>query len=168
MAFHSHGLELERIFPGSSEMAHRMRSFDWSQTVLGLPETWLLNLRTCVRIILTSRQPMFIWWGKELIHLYNDGYTAILGAKHPAALAQAAPLVWSEVWDVAGPRAEFAMNRDEGTYDEALPFIMLRKGYPEKPTSLSHIARFPTTWADSAASCARPARIRSALLASAS
>ena len=118
--------KLESIFPGSSEMAHRMRSFDWSRTVLGLPETWPLNLRTCVRIILTSRQPMFIWWGEQLIHLYNDGYTAILGAKHPAALAQPAPVVWSEVWDVAGPRAEFAMHRDEGTYDEALPFIMLR------------------------------------------
>ena len=124
--------KLESIFPGSSEMANRMRSFDWSRTVLGLPETWPLNLRTCVRIILTSRQPMFIWWGEQLIHLYNDGYTAILGAKHPAALAQPAPVVWSEVWDVAGPRAEFAMHRDEGTYDEALPFIMLRKGYPEE------------------------------------
>jgi PAS domain S-box-containing protein len=123
---------LDRIFPGSSEMAHRMRSFDWSKTVLGLPETWPLNLRTCVRIILTSRQPMFVWWGEQLIHLYNDGYTAILGAKHPTALAQPAPQVWSEVWDVAGPRAEFAMRRDEGTYDEALPFIMLRKGYPEE------------------------------------
>jgi PAS domain S-box-containing protein len=75
---------------------------------------------------------MFIWWGKELIHLYNDGYVAILGAKHPAALAKPAPVVWEEVWDVAGPRAEFAMSRDEGTYDEALPFIMLRKGYPEE------------------------------------
>jgi PAS domain S-box-containing protein len=132
MAFHSHDLDLERVFPGSSEMAQRMRSFDWSQTVLGFPEKWPLNLRTCVRIILTSRQPMFIWWGKELIHLYNDGYTSILGGKHPAALAQPAPVVWSEVWDVAGPRAEFAMKRDEGTYDEALPFIMLRKGYPEE------------------------------------
>jgi PAS domain S-box-containing protein len=124
--------KLERIFPGGSEMARRMRSFDWSQTILGVPEAWPLNLRTCVRIILTSRQPMFIWWGKELIHLYNDGYVGILGAKHPAALAQPAPLVWTEVWDVAGPRAEFAMSRDEGTYDEALPFIMLRKGYPEE------------------------------------
>jgi signal transduction histidine kinase len=75
---------------------------------------------------------MFIWWGEQLIHLYNDGYTAILGAKHPEALAKPAPVVWSEVWDVAGPRAEFAMHRDEGTYDEALPFIMLRKGYPEE------------------------------------
>ena len=132
MSSRSYGHELERIFPGSSEMAQRMRSFDWSQTILGLPETWPLNLRTCIRIILTSRQPMFVWWGKELIHLYNDGYVAILGAKHPAALAQPAPVVWSEVWDVAGPRAEFAMRRDEGTYDEALPFIMLRKGYPEE------------------------------------
>ena len=105
--------KLESIFPGASEMAHRMRSFDWSQTVLGLPETWPLNLKTCVRIILTSRQPMFIWWGEQLIHLYNDSYTAILGAKHPAALAKPAPVVWSEVWDVAGPRAEFAMHRDE-------------------------------------------------------
>jgi signal transduction histidine kinase/CheY-like chemotaxis protein len=109
-----------------------MRSFDWSQTVLGSPQSWPLNLRTCVRIILTSRQPMFIWWGEQLIHLYNDGYMSILGAKHPAALAQPAPVVWSEVWDVAGPRAEFAMHRDEGTYDEALPFIMLRNGYPEE------------------------------------
>jgi PAS domain S-box-containing protein len=109
-----------------------MRSFDWSQTILGFPETWPLNLKTCVRIILTSRQPMFIWWGEQLIHLYNDGYISILGAKHPAALAKPAPTVWSEVWDVAGPRAELAMHRDEGTYDEALPFIMLRKGYPEE------------------------------------
>jgi PAS domain S-box-containing protein len=132
MASQSDGSELERIFPGNSEMAHRMRSFDWSQTALGLPEKWPLNLRTCVRIILTSRQPMFIWWGKELIHLYNDGYIGILGAKHPSALVKPAPVVWSEVWDVAGPRAEFAMSRDEGTYDEALPFIMLRKGYPEE------------------------------------
>jgi PAS domain S-box-containing protein len=124
--------KLERIFPGSSEMARRMRSFDWSQTILGPPETWPLNLRTCVRIILTSRQPMFIWWGKDLIHLYNEGYIGILGAKHPAALARPAPVVWTEVWDVAGPRAEFAMSRDEGTYDEALPFIMLRHGYPEE------------------------------------
>jgi PAS domain S-box-containing protein len=75
---------------------------------------------------------MFIWWGEQLVHLYNDSYTAILGAKHPAALAKPAPVVWSEVWDVAGPRAEFAMHHDEGTYDEALPFIMLRKGYPEE------------------------------------
>jgi len=113
-------------------MARRMRSFDWSQTVLGSPWTWPLNLRTSVRIMLTSRQPMFVWWGEHLINLYNDSYASFLWARHPSALGQPAAAVWPEIWHEIGPRAEFAMHRDEGTYDEALPFILLRKGYPEE------------------------------------
>jgi PAS domain S-box-containing protein len=123
---------LERIFPGESEMARRMRAFDWSRSPLGPPETWPQNLKTSVRITLTSRHPMFVWWGERLINLYNDGYAAFLCAKHPAALSQPASTVWPEIWEQVGPRAEFAMHRDEGTYDEALPFIMHRNGYPEE------------------------------------
>src|SRR5262245_28270881 len=112
-------LDLARIFPGDSEMAARMRAFDWSTTDLGHPETWPQNLKTSVRIMLTSRHPMFVWWGERLINLYNDGYVAFLHTKHPAALAAPASTVWSEIWDVVGPRAGFAMRRDEGVYDEA-------------------------------------------------
>src|SRR5215475_8998552 len=109
-----------------------MRAIDWSTTPLGPVDSWPQSLRTCIRIILTSRQPMFVWWGEQLINLYNDAYVSILGNKHPTALAQPARRIWSEVWDVAGPRAEYAMRQDEGTYDEALQFVMLRKGYPEE------------------------------------
>jgi signal transduction histidine kinase len=109
-----------------------MRSFDWSQNPLGPPESWPQNLKTCVRITLTSRHPMFVWWGERLIHLYNDGYAAFLHAKHPRALGLPAPIVWEEVWPVVGPRVEFAMHRSEGTYDEALMLILLRKGFPEE------------------------------------
>ncbi|MBV9776573.1 MAG: response regulator, partial [Acetobacteraceae bacterium] len=41
-------------------------------------------------------------------------------------------VVWREVWDQVGPRAETAMRRNEGTYDEALLLIMERHGYPEE------------------------------------
>jgi signal transduction histidine kinase len=128
----SPGGELEQIFPGDSEMARRMRAFDWSQNPLGPPQGWPQNLKTCVRITLTSRHPMFVWWGERLIHLYNDGYAAFLHAKHPRALGLPAPVVWEEVWPVVGPRVEFAMHRSEGTYDEALMLILLRKGFPEE------------------------------------
>lgn len=124
--------DLERIFPGDSEMARRMRSLNWSDTPLGPPLSWSRNLKTSVRITLTSRHPMFVWWGEQLINLYNDGYAAFLCAKHPAALCQPAAIVWPEIWREIGPRAEFAMRRDQGTYDEALPFIIYRKGYPEE------------------------------------
>ncbi|HVY93980.1 MAG TPA: ATP-binding protein [Bryobacteraceae bacterium] len=123
---------LESIFPGNSEMACRMREFDWSSNPLGPPEQWPLNLKTSVRITLTSRHPMFVWWGPQLINLYNDGYAEFLHARHPWALGQPAAEIWAEVWPVIGPRAEYAMRRDEGTYDEALPFVLTCKGYPEE------------------------------------
>jgi hypothetical protein len=39
-------VDLAQIFPGDSEMARRMRSFDWSQNPLGPPESWPQNLKT--------------------------------------------------------------------------------------------------------------------------
>ncbi len=109
-----------------------MRAIDWSKTSLGPVSSWPQSLKTCIRIVLTSRQPMFLWWGEELLNLYNDAYKSILGGKHPHALGQPAAVVWREVWDQAGPRAAGVMRGNEGTYDEALLFIMERNGYPEE------------------------------------
>lgn len=113
-------------------MGLRMRQQDWSKTPLGSPECWQQSLKTAVRIMLTSRQPMFVWWGEELINLYNDAYKVILGGKHPDVLGQPAAEVWREIWDQVGPRAESAILKNEGTYDEALLLIMERNGYPEE------------------------------------
>ncbi|WP_341528176.1 ATP-binding protein [Nostoc sp. UHCC 0302] len=117
---------------GGGEMGARMREMDWSKTPLGPTQQWPQSLKTAVRIMLTSRQPMFVWWGEELINLYNDAYKAIVGGKHPEVLGQPASYVWREIWDQVGPRAESAMLNNEGTYDEALLLIMERFGYPEE------------------------------------
>ncbi|MEH1769273.1 MAG: ATP-binding protein [Nostoc sp.] len=117
---------------GGGEMGARMRELDWSKTSLGPTQQWPQSLKTAVRIMLTSRQAMFVWWGEELINLYNDAYKAIIGGKHPEALGQPAAYVWREIWDQVGPRAESAMLKNEGTYDEALLLIMERNGYPEE------------------------------------
>lgn len=117
---------------GGGEMAGRIRAFSWAATSLGPLDGWPQNLKTAVRIMLTSRQPMFIWWGNELINLYNDAYQGFLGRKHPAALGRPADEVWPEVWDQVGPRARFVLYHHEGTYDESLLLIMERHGYREE------------------------------------
>lgn len=122
----------EELFEGGGEMGELMRSLDWSQTSLGSVENWSQNLKTAVRIMLTSRQAMFVWWGEDKINLYNDAYRAILGGKHPQTLGQPAADVWREIWDQVGPRAESAIRNNKGTYDEALLLIMERNGYPEE------------------------------------
>ena len=117
---------------GGGEMGARMRERDWSKTSLGPTQQWPQSLKTAVRIMLTCRQAMFVWWGEELINLYNDAYKAIIGGKHPEALGQPASYVWREIWDQVGPRAESAILKNEGTYDEGLLLIMERNGYPEE------------------------------------
>jgi signal transduction histidine kinase len=117
---------------GGGEMGARMRELDWAKTPLGVPEHWSRNLKTCVRIVLTSRQPMFVWWGESLVNLYNDAYKSIVGGKHPGALGMPAHLVWHEIWEQIAPRVATCMQLDEGTFDEALLLIMERNGYPEE------------------------------------
>jgi hypothetical protein len=116
---------------GGGEMGERIRNFDWSKTSLGDPKHWQNSLKTCVRILLTSPQPMFVWWGKEYINIYNNAYQFILGEKHPA-LGASGNIVWKEIWNEVGARADIVFKKNEGTYDDALLLIMNRYGYDEE------------------------------------
>lgn len=123
--------QIDSVFSGG-EMGALMRTLDWSQTAVGPISNWPQSLKTAVRIILTSRYAMFVWWGRELVNLYNDPYRAFLGNKHPNALGKSAREVWGEIWDQIGPRTDAVLLRGESTYDEALLLLMERHGYPEE------------------------------------
>ncbi len=117
---------------GGGELGQLIRNFDWAATTLGPPDTWPQNLRMALRIMLTSRQPMWIGWGSELIYFYNDPYKSIIGGKHPWALGRPTSEVWRELWGDIGPMLDTAMRGDQGTYVEAQLLIMERNGYPEE------------------------------------
>ena len=131
-ALPSKGSRNSSLFAGGGEMGERMRAFDWASTPLGAPEHWPQSLKTCVRIMLTSRQPIWIGWGEQLIYMYNDAYKPIIGGKHPHALGRPTSMVWREVWDVIAPMLDMAMRGDQGTYVEAQRLIMERNGYEEE------------------------------------
>ena len=109
-----------KYLKGDGEMAKLTRSFDWSSTVLNSPETWSPNLLTTVNIILNSRFPMFLWWGKELIQFYNDAYRPSFGndGKHPKALGQRAEECWPELWQTIHPLISQVMAGGEAVWNE--------------------------------------------------
>ena len=109
-----------------------MRAKDWSGTPLGPPASWPQSLRTAVSILLNSRYPMFLFWGPELVKIYNDGYRSILGNKHPWALGRRGPEVWPEIWDTIGPMVERVVEHGEATFSDDLMLFMQRHGYPEE------------------------------------
>ena len=53
---------------GGGEMGRRMRAIDWAHTPLGALEHWPTSLRTVMRILLTARQPMLLFWRTCLVH----------------------------------------------------------------------------------------------------
>src|SRR5262249_35748531 len=106
------------------EMGELIRSTDWSKTRLGPLESWPRSLRTMLGVVLGSRFPMLLWWGPELLHLYNDAYRPILRDKHPAALAAPASEYWAEGWDVAGPMAAGVMAGGPATWTEDLQLFI--------------------------------------------
>ena len=94
---------IESVFAGDSDMAARMRAFDWSKTDLGPVEQWSQSLRAGVRIMLGSGHPMLISWGPDYTMLYNDAYGVVVGSKHPSALGRSCREVLAEAWDFIGP-----------------------------------------------------------------
>ena len=126
-------VEAASFLAGGSEMGALMRAFDWSATPLGSPETWPQSLRSAVSILLPSRAQICLFWGKDLIALYNDAYRPALGIKHPGALGQPAREVWKEFWqDVLRPLLEGVLNTGDAFWGSDYPFFLERLGYPEE------------------------------------
>jgi hypothetical protein len=117
---------------GGGVMGALIRSKDWADTPLGPIEGWPRTLKTVVFLMLNSRYPMFVWWGRELINFYNDAYIPVLGARHPTALGQPAGQIWGEIWDVIGPQAEIVMREGRATWNDSILLVMERSGYTEE------------------------------------
>jgi PAS domain S-box-containing protein len=107
-----------------------IRAHDWSATPLGPLEAWPQSLRIAVGMVLGSRFPACIVWGRGLVTIYNDAFRPILGDK-PEALGRPFNEVWSEAWPTVGPIAERAFA-GEATFIEDFPLVIERSGYPEE------------------------------------
>jgi PAS domain S-box-containing protein len=117
---------------GGGEMGERIRRLPWVSTPLGPTATWPQSLRSAVSILLPSKAQICLFWGPELIKLYNDAYIPVLGRKHPAALGRPAREVWSEIWDVLGPLLAGVIRTGEAFRASDHPFYLDRRGFAEE------------------------------------
>ncbi len=112
--------DAQNLFAGPGEMRSRCLAFDWSSTPLGPVSRWSQSLRTTVSIMLGSRHPMFLWWGHELIQIFNDGYLPSFGTtgRDKLALGARGREHWAEIWPIIGPQIDAVMTRGEATWHE--------------------------------------------------
>jgi PAS domain S-box-containing protein len=106
-----------------------MQRLDWSASAIGDPATWSQQLHTVVALVLQSRSPAAVIWGRGLSTLYNDAYAAQLGDKHPASFGTGFNGMWSEVWPEIESIIDDAMA-GKSSYFEDVPYMVKPAGVP--------------------------------------
>jgi PAS domain S-box-containing protein len=98
---------------GHSEMAARIRAYNWSRTPMGPIEDWSETLLATVNLMLHSPFPTVLAWGPEMVFLYNDAAIPTLATKHPTALGSLYHDVFPEAWDLVSADLNACFYRGE-------------------------------------------------------
>jgi signal transduction histidine kinase len=124
---------VKTLFDGPGEMRALCRSFDWASTSLGPSEEWPASLRVTVKNLLASRHPKFLFWGPELIQIFNDAYRPSLGddGRHVLALGARGREFWTEIWSAIGPQIDQVLRGDGATWHEDQLLPIFRNGRME-------------------------------------
>jgi signal transduction histidine kinase len=75
-------------FRNFGKIGNALCSLDWSQSSLGVIDTWPSSLITTVGMILTSGQPCGLLWGSDSVFIYNEAFEHLLGLTRTKALGQ--------------------------------------------------------------------------------
>lgn len=82
---------------GGGEAAGIIADYDWASTSLGPISSWPASLKASLALVLRSPVPIVTLWGEDGIMIYNDGYSAFAGGRHPSLFGSKVREGWPEV-----------------------------------------------------------------------
>lgn len=82
----------------ASDHIQFLRNWNWFNTPLGPMENWSPRLRLMANLISSDPNPAVMFWGPELVGIYNEPYVPLLHDKHPKALGEPYHKTWSELY----------------------------------------------------------------------
>ncbi|KAF2868617.1 hypothetical protein BDV95DRAFT_500358 [Massariosphaeria phaeospora] len=108
------------------------RAIDWASTALGPIELWSNDLRAMCNLIMASPHPAAMYWGEELVAIYNEAYIGLAGQKHPALMGQSYKVAWAEIWDDVKEVFNNARLTGQATMKDDDCLFMKRNGFLEE------------------------------------
>lgn len=118
-----------------SEHIKFAKSVDWASTPLGPMSEWSYDLRATSNLIMGSPHPAAMYWGPDLICIYNAAYVELAGRKHPALMGQKYTDAWSEIWAEIEPIFKSAWECGQATMKHDNCLFIKRDGFLEETFS---------------------------------
>jgi PAS domain-containing protein len=117
----SQGADPLFVLAGGGELGERIRAFDWSATSLGPIAGWPDSLCSALSICLQASVPCALYWGADLVLLYNDPWGSLPGVTPADCLGRPAREVWGERWPMLEPVFHRVLTLNETVRGPALP-----------------------------------------------
>jgi PAS domain S-box-containing protein len=119
--------------PEGGAMGALIRATDWSGSSPGEIARWPEALRLTIGICLDSQFAIAVWWGKDLVQIYNDAYRELIGeTRHRSAFAQSAHTSLQEMLPKLNDLVHQVMGCGEAVRGHDLRLVIERNGYPEE------------------------------------
>lgn len=126
----------EDIWPpkrlGDSSFLTWFKEYDWASTPLGPTETWPKQLKKSCELMLSNPDPVTIFWGPDLILIYNEAYIELAGNKHPEMMGGSARVHWWEVWDQYDPFFDQMRIDGKALKQDNTQLLIQRNGFLEE------------------------------------
>lgn len=117
----------------AGETAKLIQEIDWSNTPIGPVELWPTSMLSAVNICLSAPQPIVIYFGSQLVQIYNDGYKELIGIKHPFAFGKPFKEIWKGIWpDASSILEDRVFKNGESVFNKNQLFIVDRNGFSEE------------------------------------
>ncbi|KAF9691844.1 hypothetical protein EKO04_009985 [Ascochyta lentis] len=109
------------------------RETDWSSSSLGPLSTWSPTLRLFTGFVLADSRAACLWWGKDLVAVYNEHYAPLACKAHPQLMGSTFRKGFPELWSSIEPIFEQCKTTAAGVnYSSAESLIVERKGWREE------------------------------------
>ena len=108
-----------------------LRNVDWASTSLGRYEQWPERLKGYAAMVMEMPVPAVIFWGPTQIQIYNDGYSVIMGPRHPRYFGATYAECWPETYLVIYPWMQRVLQGEAVSVERTL-FTLTRHGFTEE------------------------------------
>jgi hypothetical protein len=114
------------------ETGRLIRDKDWAATALGPRVSWPRSLHNHLSMIFGLPTAAIIFWGPTKLQLYNDGYSVIMGPRHPQYLGASFRDCWPEAYETIHPWMKRVLENGETVAVNRTLVPLTRYGFTEE------------------------------------
>ncbi|KAF2470863.1 uncharacterized protein BDR25DRAFT_342712 [Lindgomyces ingoldianus] len=109
------------------------RTTDWSKSKLGPLTEWSPTLRLFTRMLFADSRAACLWWGPDLVAIYNEAYMPLSGQVHPKLMGSTFINAYPDLWDGIQPFFDRARATGVASDHSAASALMVeRLGWREE------------------------------------